>query len=67
MVFLFLGFQVEGVFMKNWDLTNETGVCSQDQDLEDAHYVCQKLDIPLKEVNFVKEYWNDVFRSVLYY
>ena len=48
--------------MKNWDKTNETGKCSQDEDREDAQYVCQKLGIPFQEVNFVKEYWNDVFR-----
>ncbi len=55
------GFDVTGVFMKNWDLTNELGQCTTDEDRKDAQYVCQHLNIPLREVNFVKEYWNNVF------
>ena len=47
--------------MKNWDVRDETGKCTSDQDLEDAHYVCKHLEIPLLEVNFVKEYWTEVF------
>ena len=48
--------------MTNWDKTDETGVCTTDKDREDAQFVCDHLNIPFKEVNFVKEYWNDVFR-----
>jgi tRNA U34 2-thiouridine synthase MnmA/TrmU len=48
--------------MKNWDEKDEKGFCSSDNDYEDALYVSKKLQIPLKEVNFVKEYWTDVFR-----
>lgn len=48
--------------MKNWDITDEKGFCSGEQDKEDAAYVCQKLGIPFVETNFVKNYWNDVFR-----
>ncbi|KAL4227040.1 hypothetical protein ACF0H5_015016 [Mactra antiquata] len=59
------GYNVQGLFMKNWDSTNEHGVCVSDVDREDATYVCQHLDIPLYEVNFVKEYWNDVFSNFL--
>ncbi|CAO1410423.1 unnamed protein product [Diamesa serratosioi] len=55
------GFLVEAVFMKNWDETDESGFCSSDKDFEDAKYVSDKLEIPLKQINFVKEYWNDVF------
>ena len=57
-----IGYEVVGVFMKNWDERDETGICSSDQDREDAESVCQQLHIPFTEVNFVKEYWNDVFR-----
>lgn len=57
-----LGFEVTGIFMKNWDVRDETGKCQSDADKEDAEYVCKHLDIPFKEVNFVKEYWNEVFR-----
>ncbi|CAK9827397.1 Mitochondrial tRNA-specific 2-thiouridylase 1 [Anthophora retusa] len=55
------GFKVTGVFMKNWDIADETGVCQTQKDYEHAQWVCKKLEIPLVEVNFVKEYWNNVF------
>ncbi|XP_052283082.1 mitochondrial tRNA-specific 2-thiouridylase 1-like isoform X2 [Dreissena polymorpha] len=47
--------------MKNWDAVNEHGICTSDIDREDAKFVCDRLNIPFHEVNFVKEYWNDVF------
>lgn len=59
------GHHVIGVFMKNWDLTDEMGHCSTEADRTDAMYVCDKLDIPFHEVNFVKPYWNDVFQELL--
>lgn len=59
------GFNVTGVFMKNWDILNEKGVCLAEKDYKDAKKVCEKLDIPLFQVNFVKEYWNDVFSTLL--
>ncbi|EPY87026.1 mitochondrial tRNA-specific 2-thiouridylase 1 [Camelus ferus] len=58
------GYQVTGVFMKNWDLLDESGVCTADKDCEDAYRVCQILDIPFHQVSYVKEYWNDVFRRL---
>lgn len=48
--------------MKNWDVTNEVGVCLADKELEYASRVCNKLGVVLKEVNFVKEYWTEIFR-----
>lgn len=59
------GHEVVGLFMKNWDIADETGRCTTDADREDAQFVCDHLKIPLMEVNFVKEYWNDVFSSLL--
>ncbi|KAK2576050.1 hypothetical protein KPH14_007391 [Odynerus spinipes] len=59
------GFNVTGVFMKNWDIVDETGVCTTEKDYEDAKKVCEKLDIPLVKVNFVKEYWNHVFSNLV--
>ena len=47
--------------MRNWDVKDETGVCSADKDAEHAEKTCRLLDIPFREVNFVKEYWNEVF------
>ncbi|EGW00759.1 Mitochondrial tRNA-specific 2-thiouridylase 1 [Cricetulus griseus] len=60
-----LGYQVTGVFMKNWDSLDEHGVCAADKDCEDAYKVCQLLDIPFHQVSYVKEYWNDVFSDFL--
>ena len=60
--FICQGYEVVGVFMQNWDQTNETGVCTAALDRDDAVYTCDKLKIPLLEANFVKEYWNYVFR-----
>lgn len=48
--------------MKNWDIADEFGQCTQSKDLEDAKWVCKYLEIPYHEVNFVKEYWNEIFR-----
>ncbi|KAF4793871.1 Mitochondrial tRNA-specific 2-thiouridylase 1 [Turdus rufiventris] len=59
------GYQVTGVFMKNWDPLDEQGACSVDKDCEDAYRVCQKLDIPFHQVSYVKEYWNEVFSDLL--
>lgn len=59
------GYQVTGVFMKNWDSLDEHGVCTADRDCEDAYRVCRILDIPFRQVSYAKEYWNDVFRSGL--
>ncbi|KAM5175432.1 mitochondrial tRNA-specific 2-thiouridylase 1 isoform 2-T2 [Callospermophilus lateralis] len=59
------GYQVTGVFMKNWDSLDEHGVCAADRDCEDAYRVCQVLDIPFHQVSYVKEYWNEVFSDFL--
>ncbi|XP_077791934.1 mitochondrial tRNA-specific 2-thiouridylase 1 isoform X4 [Podarcis muralis] len=59
------GYQVTGVFMKNWDIVDEQGICSADKDCEDAYRVCQILDIPFHQVFYVKEYWNEVFSYLL--
>ncbi|XP_069162359.1 mitochondrial tRNA-specific 2-thiouridylase 1 isoform X3 [Procambarus clarkii] len=59
------GYEVIGVFMRNWDEKDEKGQCTGDVDAEDAEWVCRRLDIPFREVNFVKEYWNDVFMYMI--
>ncbi|XP_071804072.1 mitochondrial tRNA-specific 2-thiouridylase 1-like [Asterias amurensis] len=59
------GFRVTGLFMRNWDALDETGVCTADKDEEDVQFVCDKLNIPFHHVNFVKEYWHDVFSEML--
>ncbi|XP_069021045.1 mitochondrial tRNA-specific 2-thiouridylase 1 isoform X2 [Embiotoca jacksoni] len=59
------GYSVTGVFMKNWDSLDESGVCSAEKDCEDAYRVCQTLDIPFHQVSYVKEYWLEVFSNLL--
>lgn len=51
--------------MKNWDIADETGRCRTEEDYEHAQWICDKIKIPLVEVNFVKEYWNNVFSSMI--
>ncbi|XP_028046803.1 mitochondrial tRNA-specific 2-thiouridylase 1 isoform X3 [Monomorium pharaonis] len=59
------GFNVTGIFMKNWDIRDETGKCVVEKDYNDAQWICKKLEIPLIQVDFVKEYWNEVFSDIV--
>lgn len=59
------GYEVIGVFMKNWDDTDEFGVCTATEDYQDVARVCQQIDIPYYSVNFEKEYWDKVFTYFL--
>ncbi|MDR9792178.1 tRNA 2-thiouridine(34) synthase MnmA [Aeribacillus sp. FSL K6-1121] len=59
------GYEVIGVFMKNWDDTDENGVCTATQDYDDVIRVCNQLGIPYYAVNFEKEYWDKVFTYFL--
>jgi len=55
------GYDVIGVFMKNWDEQDETGACTADADYDDVRRVCDAIDIPYYTVNFEREYWDRVF------
>lgn len=59
------GYQVEGLFMKNWEEDDTETYCSATQDAADAEAVCTKLGIKLHTVNFAAEYWEDVFEHFL--
>ena len=59
------GYDVEGLFMKNWEDDDDEEFCAAAQDLADAQAVCSRLNIPLHSVNFAKEYWNKVFSHFL--
>ena len=59
------GYQVEGLFMKNWEQDDKDGYCAAAVDLADAQAVCDQLDIPLHAVNFAEEYWERVFSHFL--
>ena len=69
------GYEVEGLFMRNWD-TSVNGdylgnpdinddICPQEADYNDAVKVCDKLGIKLHRIDFVKEYWDYVFTYFL--
>ena len=65
------GYDVEAVFMRNWDsatnndlLGNPTlndDVCPQEVDYQDAIKVAEKLGVKLHRIDFIEEYWNRVF------
>ena len=69
------GYNVIGLFMRNWDSTRNNDIsgnptignviCPQEEDYEDALKVCEKLNIPLHRVDFIKEYWDYVFTYFL--
>lgn len=59
------GFHVQGIYMRNWDSSDERGECTSRQDWQDVQKVCETLDIECSHVDFVKEYWNDVFEKTL--
>ncbi|WP_113905847.1 tRNA 2-thiouridine(34) synthase MnmA [Aliidiomarina celeris] len=59
------GYQVEGLFMKNWEEDDTEEYCAAADDLRDAQMVCDKLGIQLHTVNFAAEYWDHVFEHFL--
>lgn len=69
------GYEVIGLFMRNWDssINNDylgnpnldNNICPQEQDYNDAIEVCKKIGIELHRVDFVKEYWDNVFNYFL--
>jgi tRNA-specific 2-thiouridylase len=59
------GYQVEGLFMKNWDEDDGTEYCTAKADLADAQKVCSTLGIHLHTANFAAEYWDNVFEYFL--
>ncbi|MBU5442614.1 tRNA 2-thiouridine(34) synthase MnmA [Paenibacillus sp. MSJ-34] len=59
------GYDVIGIFMKNWDDTDEFGRCTAEEDAEDVRRVCDQIGIPYYTVNFEKEYYDKVFTYFL--
>lgn len=69
------GHEVVAAFMRNWDSlanndvrgnpNNNAEICPQEKDYEDAKRVADALNIPLYRVDFVKEYWDLVFKHFL--
>ncbi len=69
------GHEVICGFMRNWDsdlnndfLGNPTlddDICPQEKDYRDAKKVADKLGLPLLRIDFIKEYWDNVFKYFL--
>ena len=59
------GYDVVGVFMKNWEEQDENGACTAEEDWRDVRDVCDLIGIPYYSVNFAKEYWDRVFSYFL--
>src|SRR3990172_8402487 len=59
------GFEVVGLFMKNWEDDDDDEYCSTRQDLIDCASVADIIGIDLEVVNFAAEYKNRVFAEFL--
>lgn len=59
------GYEVEGLFMKNWDEDDGTEYCTAKVDYADAQSVCDRLGITFHAANFAAEYWDNVFEHFL--
>ena len=59
------GYDVTGVFMRNWDESEERGNsnCTIEEDFREAQKVCSSLGIDLLEADFINKYWDRVFTS----
>jgi len=59
------GYDVIGLFMKNWEDDDDSEYCSSRQDLLDAVSVADNIGIPIEVVSFAKEYKERVFSYFL--
>ena len=59
------GYDVVGVFMKNWEEKDDNGTCTAAEDWRDVQDVCERIGVPCYAVNFEKEYQERVFAYFL--
>jgi len=59
------GYEVVGLFMKNWEDDDDDEYCSTREDLIDATAAADVIGIDLEAVNFAEEYRSRVFASFL--
>lgn len=59
------GYHVIGLYMRNWEESDENGVCKSKEDYEDVVRVSETIGIPYYSVNFTKEYQDNVFAQFL--
>ena len=65
LVLKYQGYDVEGLFMKNWEGDDTEDYCPAAEDLKDVMAVAEVLDIPVHIENFSGEYWDRVFEHFL--
>ena len=59
------GYEVIGIFMKNWEDDDDSEYCSSRQDFLDAASVADVIGIDMEHVNFAAEYKDRVFAEFL--
>jgi tRNA-specific 2-thiouridylase len=59
------GFDIAGMFMKNWEEDDRFGECTAAQDVADAEAVASSMGMILHTRNFATEYWENVFEEFL--
>src|SRR5690606_10147969 len=59
------GYEVVGLFMKNWEDDDNDEYCSTRQDLIDAVSVADTIGVEIEAVNFAAEYKDRVFNEFL--
>ncbi|CAB3865626.1 tRNA 2-thiouridine(34) synthase MnmA [Achromobacter ruhlandii] len=59
------GYEVVGLFMKNWEDDDDSEYCSTRQDLLDAASVADRVGVEFEYVNFAAEYKDRVFAEFL--
>ncbi|WP_114563432.1 tRNA 2-thiouridine(34) synthase MnmA [Ephemeroptericola cinctiostellae] len=59
------GYEVIGLFMKNWEDDDDSEFCSSRQDLLDAVSVADAVGVEIEAVNFAAEYKDRVFAEFL--
>jgi tRNA-specific 2-thiouridylase len=58
------GYEVIGLFMRNWEYKD--GSCTASQDYDDVIRVCNAIDIPYYTINFAQEYLDTVFSHFIH-
>jgi tRNA-uridine 2-sulfurtransferase len=59
------GYEVVGIFMKNWEDDDDSEYCSSNEDFVDAASVADVIGIEIEHVNFAAEYKDRVFAEFL--
>ena len=59
------GWDVVGIFMKNWEDDDDSEYCSSNEDFVDAAAVADVIGIEIEHVNFAAEYKDRVFAEFL--